>query len=173
MNDNRLSAGDILEAIQVAFSSEQPPLRQHIPAGPAEQSIEYKYALEFYDSRRWQDISLEELVCYKSGISAAVTFLSDVAFIYYLPLFMRCVVIDYEGSDLLVDSLLSELTLTEEESAGGTGTARFMSLKGVQKTAVAKFLKYLKQSHSESFPPEIGLEVTPDIALKRYWGAFI
>lgn len=164
----------ILVRIEKLFNKKGSPPREIIPAGPPDHSFEYAYSADFFAGRMWTDISDTELLnTYPTGASAAVTFLSDPGFFYYLPLFMSCVLRNFTESGTLVQSLLFDLMRPSNLNGQEQFDARFGELEIAKKTCVAHFLKFLAECHADSYPPDIYEATSPEVSLSRYWAQFL
>jgi hypothetical protein len=164
----------LLVQIKHSFDSKGNPLRENIPAGPVDQSFEYAYSAEFFAGRLWTEIGDDELLnSYPTGVSAAVTFLSDQSFFYYLPLFMSCVLRKFDESDALAQSLLFDLMRPSTLQGQNQFDARFLDLELSKKKCVARFLKFLVECHAGKYPSDIYEASSPDISLPRYWIQFL
>ncbi len=161
---------DLLKQIESAFANVEAPEFIKISAGSAAQGQEYAYSQAFFGSRRWQDIGhTDVLEKYPSGASAAVTFLSDVGFTYYLPLFMSCSVASFDESGVLLESLLAELAPPETPGQYEQFLIRFSLLDASQKQCVVRFLKFLVTCHSNDLPENIYGRISPKAILSSFW----
>lgn len=164
---------EIIVQIGRAFANSEIPSADNISAGPAALGQEYAYVQTFYAGRPWQDIEHSDILeKYPSGASAAVTFLGDHGFAYYLPLFMSCVLTQFYESGSLLESLLSELARAEIPNGEAQFQARISLLSLSQKQCVARFLNYLATCHSSDLPEDIYGEIAPNVLLSRFWSAF-
>jgi hypothetical protein len=164
----------LLSEIRRVFREENVPAAAGTPDGPADQGFEYDVCKKFYASRSWPDISYEELLnTYPSGVSAAVTFLSDQGFTYYLPLFMSCILDRFDESAGLAESLLYDLMRPATPHEQKQFDNKIVALDAAQRKCVAHFLEYLAQCHAESYPRDVHIHGSPEESLSHYWSRFL
>jgi hypothetical protein len=160
----------LLAQIESAFVGNDIPATAEIAAGDATQGQEYAYSQAFFGGRRWHDIEYVDILeAYPSGASAAVTFLSDQGFAFYLPLFMSCVLTKFCESGTLLESLLAELARSASPSGAKQFEARISLLNLSQKQCVAQFLSFLASCHSNDLPEDIYGRISPNVLLSDFW----
>lgn len=168
-----LKARLLMDVVQ-SFPIENSLYAFEIPAGNPSASSEYLHSQIFFQNRKWTEISFDELLNqYPSGASAAITFLSDKAFRYYLPLFLSCIVNDFYKSDVLSESLIADLVPSLQAHRRKAFDIRFSSMDLDQKKCVALFLKFLAECYQDEFPCAENDFISPAIALNRYWNEFL
>ncbi len=163
----------LLVNIKQSFPEEYLLSTTNIPVGNPSTSSEYLVSQLFFQNRKWTEITFDELLSYPSGASAAITFLSDRAFCYYLPLFLFCIVDDYYKSDVMSESLISDMTPGLQTHRREAFDSRFVFLGVEQRRCVALFLKFLTQCYADDFPNADVDDISPAVALSRYWGEFL
>lgn len=165
---------EILKQIGHAFLGNDIPATPEISAGDSTQGQEYAYSQAFFAGRRWQDIEYVDILeKYPSGASAAVTFLSDRGFVYYLPLFMSCVLAKFYESGALLESLLPELAETRSPNGEEQFVARVSLLNMNQQQCVARFLNFLATCHSYDLPEDIYGKIAPNVLLSGFWSVLL
>ncbi|MEG4323678.1 MULTISPECIES: DUF6714 family protein [unclassified Microcoleus] len=164
----------LLDFVRAAFSDNKLIHTQQISAADSNLSFEYEYCQKFFNARKWQDISCSELLNeYPSGVSAALTFLSDAEFNYYLPIFMYCSVAEFEVAGELTESLLSELNSCKPHENSIAQGQKFHALNNLQKKCVAEYLVYLATCRSSFYPIETHKDLAPSKLLADYWNQFL
>ena len=127
---------------------------------------------EFSRYENWQDVP-RELLLYERD---ALSLFEPQGFRFYLPAYMLFAVEDYEGADIIPESIVHSLTLPD----AGTELYEFVRERLVlfgeeQRKAILLFLEYLEHSHAEDFTElcEGGWSsITPRRAIERWWNIF-
>lgn len=116
----------------------------------------------------WQDVSRELLLQERD----ALPLFEPQGFRFYLPAYMLFVLEDYEGADMIPESIVHSLTLPD----AGTELYEFVRERLVlfneeQRKAVLHFLEYLERCYAEDFTDIcVGdwCSVTPRRAIERW-----
>lgn len=73
-------------------------------------SYEAKQIEESFIHKTWKEIDIKLLIANKSALG----FLSNEGFIYFLPAYMKLLILEFEAADVIVDDLLDKLLLPTE-----------------------------------------------------------
>jgi len=73
-------------------------------------SYEAKQIEKAFSYKKWEKLDQKLLIANKSALG----FLSDEAFIYFLPAYMKLLILEFEAADVIVDTLLEKLLLPTE-----------------------------------------------------------
>lgn len=94
----------------------------------------------------WKDRPLEALA---DGIHMTqLSFISDAAYQYYLPLYMLAAALHYEDTDVLPEELISSMSRKDDPKLNKRFFEdRFRSFSGAQLRAVIAFLGFMRQRH--------------------------
>jgi hypothetical protein len=151
---------------RVFANSGSPPIGDEVSLGSVRLGHEYQYSQDFFSGKEWELIEDGALLRkYPSGASAAVTFLSDKAFCYFLPAFIRCVLRSFNDSEeyQLLSSILFDLTPGISDAEQHAFLSRIEHLSLAQRAIVAEFIQYLMCCHQDSM-------VSHRVAdLKSFW----
>jgi hypothetical protein len=176
--DCQFQAEFLVDALSSVFAGTRTPSNAELVDGNLDFSGDYWQARQFFDGRDWASIELRNFLHnYPGGASSSVNFLSQAGFLHYLPLFMVCVLKNFEESGLLVESLLNRLTLPIDNSGYIHSHDDFHSLSFQQCHIIARFLEYLDRCQSDNFLPSEGsggTQITaPQAALRSLWSRYL
>jgi len=143
-------------ALEAAFPLEPRPPDKNIVYDASGEHDECMQVLADYAGRLWTDVPTDIL-----GFNAdALHFMTDEAFLYYLPAFIRKYLREREGADLIPQQLISMLT------PGEADPARFHFLEtrssNRQKQFIAALLAHVRDE-DPFYRPEA------EAALSSYW----
>ena len=155
--DSRWRQEAVLDLIDSAFGNLPVPAPESV--GESRDPGEIEECNAFFRGRHWQEIPLSEVP--QEG--SFLYHLQPEAFRFYLPAFMRAVVLDYQRLDTLPDDLVSVLTNRGDERSFNVRAFRLFSPG--QKAAVRRFLEYVRDAHIE----EASLPFAAEMALEKYW----
>lgn len=123
---------------------------------------------EFSCYKKWENVPRELLRQERD----ALPLFTPTGFRFYLPAYMLFTTEDYEGADIIPESIVHSLMLPD----AGTELYEFVRERLVlfseeQRMAIFRFLGYLEMSHAEDFP-DIGVGSwctdTPRRAIERW-----
>lgn len=123
---------------------------------------------EFSHYENWQDVPRELLLQERD----ALPLFAPRGFRFYLPAYMLFALEDYEGADMIPESIVHSLTLPD----AGTELYEFVRERLVlfnegQRKAVLHFLEYLERCHAEDFTDicvDDWYSATPRRAIERW-----
>jgi hypothetical protein len=145
----------LVALLEAAFPSDTVPAAERIADRAGAVGDERTQVVDDYAGMRWTDISSEVL-----GFNAeALFFMTDEAFVYYLPAFIRKYLRDRKAADLIPQNVLGLLT------PGGNDRwfrALATCLSTPQKLFIAKFLEYVRDEHAY-------YSSEAEAALASYW----
>jgi hypothetical protein len=147
----------VLELIESAFGDLPVPAPGAI--GGSRDPDENEERLAFFRGRHWNEIPPSEIP--QEG--SLLFHLQPEAFRFYLPAFMRAVVLDYKRTDTLPEDVIGVLTYQDNEGSFQIRAFRLFSTE--QKAAVRRFLEYVRDEHIED---QI-LPFLAEMALEKYW----
>jgi hypothetical protein len=101
---------DLLIKISICFRDTVPPDNNNIILKDHDHILEAKEIEERFRGCTWEDISNQILLNNK----AALGYFTNETFIYFLPSYMKLLITDFEKTDVLIDSLITGLTLPSE-----------------------------------------------------------
>lgn len=108
--------------------------------------------------KHWQDLLQEPHFTAVHNVS--LSFMTDKAFIYYLPAFLIAS-LDWYEADMLGITTIFELA---PPPLGSLSLERAKKFNKMQKDAIRSFFKFLCDEYSEEFPDKL-----PQRALDKYW----
>jgi hypothetical protein len=147
----------VLELVESAFGDL--PVPAVGSAGASCYPDENEECDELFRGRHWREIPPSDI----PHEGSLLYNLQPEAFRFYLPAFMRAVVLDYERLDTLPDDLVSALTYRGNDRSHNVQAFRLFSPG--QKAAVRRFLEYIRDEHIE----EQFLPFSAEMALEKYW----
>lgn len=101
---------DIISEIRIAFSKTRLPEKDSLLSMESAGIYEAIELREAFSSSMWNQLKLPLLLRHKS----ALNYFSNEAFVYFLPTYMKCIILDIEKSDTLVEILINKLLLPTE-----------------------------------------------------------
>jgi hypothetical protein len=137
----------LLQNIDEAFSSVPTPTSDNLVYDNSEYNLECKRIKEKFNGTHWRDLSIADL----QGQSAALSFFSPDAFRFFLPAFLRVSILDYQRSDVIPDSIVSDLSPPKDESLCSYWAERISPLSDMQKQVLREFIIFLRDEHGEDF----------------------
>lgn len=161
MSNNDTTVREVLHVITEAFHSVQYPGDDNLITNRNDlESLEIELA---FRGRKWQDLSFETVFKHRDSLP----FFSPSAFRYYLPAYMCFSITNYSDSDTLPEYVVYQLSPPSNASQADEWQ-RFESNCSAftkdQRKAIAVFLAYLWEHHSDDFP-----FCEPRKALETYW----
>lgn len=130
-----MSQEDLLKNITACFSGCLQPAPEDLLKEDAKDFLEAEIMRGEFQGFTWESLTTSILVRHKSGLG----FLSYQAFVYYLPSYMKLIVLDIDSADVITDQLLDMLTLPSEMDA----TIEYMNYKkgGLTISGLDQFLE--------------------------------
>ena len=159
----------MIQEIRDAFGDMPYPGTEYITNDLEGNDLERKQIREgFSRYESWLDVSRELLVQERD----ALPLFEPQGFRFYLPAYMLFALEDYEGADMIPESIVHSLTLPD----AGTELYEFVRERLVlfneeQRKAVLHFLEYLERCHAEDFTDVcVGdwCSATPRRAIERW-----
>ncbi len=150
------------------FPNEKFPLGEPIaiPTGSEATDIE-----EFFRGRYRDEITYGVLKSdYSGDSSACVTLMLPAAFAFFLPVYMRIALHEYEICDALADSVISDLQYMAQGGYQDKLNAILLSYSPMQLKAVAEFLNGMSEIYRKLYSSDDG-NVAKE-ALDLYWGRY-
>ena len=153
------------------FHNDAPPNSENILRnGSYESNIESGYVVNFFNGKKWTDVTLNKFINdYEGDPSACLLFMSPEAFRYYLPLYLRICLVDYDNADVIYDTTLWRLIPSKNNMNREEFDELFNGYNGDQKALIAKILQFLAQAHIDDF----GEKSDAQTALDDYWKEFL
>lgn len=161
-------AEELTARIEGAFAEVPYPARGLVDGHDGE-SIEIADAFRL---KRWQDLDIDFL-CHAH--MEDIFLLSDEAFRYFLPGYMKVSVLYYDQADLVPDCVVHALTMPGPEDWREDDPKilfhdkidflrKMRPFTAEQKRVIREFLEYMDRVHGEDYPDH-----DPKVALQRYW----
>lgn len=114
---------------------------------------------DFFKGRRRFDVTLKELRDgYDCDESACLTFMEPEAFVFFLPLFMKLVISDFEASENIPDSLVYKLHRMATGGARSWLDEILKSYSKEQRAVVVQFLEEMSRIEWMHHEPDIAKE---------------
>jgi hypothetical protein len=132
----------VLNGLEESFGATRPP-KVCLPNGV---SFEARRAADFFQNRRWQDVTLAVLRQeYPGDASACLEFLAPESGLYLLPAYLRICAESFRDADVISDTL--ERQLADDPSTAHHFGSLQERLTSEQKAAVANVLAYIRDHH--------------------------
>lgn len=145
------------------FWTEKYPDQKPIGLG---NSSEAKAVERFFRGKRLQDVSLSSLRKeYHHDPSAALVFMTEDAFAFFLPAFMRIALEDYESADAIPEAVINRFLEMAEGRDMERRQAIIRRYSPEQIKAIADFLKNMSERYWHNYPEDTAKRAT------RYWAA--
>ena len=113
---------------------------------------EYSYVEEFFNGREWDTFSLQTLLNeYRGPHEACLSFMSPVAFNYYLPGFMKISIEEFDPEEILMEFVLYELTPDTNDEIQNYQLERFSTFNQKQIKTIVLFFDYMKEKYGDEF----------------------
>lgn len=159
------------EQLNDEFSSQDPPSRKNILKENVNNiDIETGYVVSFFEGKKWNDVTLNELMqSYKGDPSACLVLMGSKAYRYYLPSFLRLCLVEYDNLDMVYETTLWRLIPSKNNISEKEFDNIYSDYNLNQKVLIAKILQYLSTSHKEDF---VDINDAQN-ALDEYWGKYL
>lgn len=163
----------IIQEIKTAFGDMPYPGAEYIVNDRGGNDLERKRIREeFSGYENWLDVPRKLLLQERD----ALPLFEPQGFRFYLPAYMLFTIEDYDGADMIPESIVHSLTLPD----AGTELYEFVRERLVlfseeQRKAVLHFLEYLERCHAEDFTDICVGDwclPTPCRAIERWWNRF-
>jgi len=157
--------------LEDTFENQGPPrAKKLLKEGTRKSNIESGYVLNFFNGKRWNDVTLKQLTQhYEGDPSACLLFMSPEAFRYYLPLFLRICLIDYESADVIYDTTLWRLVPSKNNLSRKEFDELYSGYDLEKKSLIARILQHLAQAHIDDY----GEKNDAQISLDEYWNEYL
>ena len=113
--------------------------------------LERDAVAHFFAGKSWWDVTWTELLKYKGDCSACLSFMSPVAYRYYLPSYMLVALDHYIESDVSADSAWWSLSPPTDPMLIQYWADRVAGFSQVQKEAILSFLKFMLHEHGNDY----------------------
>jgi hypothetical protein len=139
--------------------------RSEIPIGEGG-SIEAQAVERYFRSKRVEDLTLAALKQeYPHDPAACLVFMTDAAFAYFLPGFMRIALDDYSDAGSIPEAVIGRLLAMAEGRDNQRRDFLLGSYSAAQLAAVATFLKNMSARYWHKYPEDSAL------LAYHYWAA--
>lgn len=162
-----MNKDDVLKTIQAAFQDIPYPGDDHIAYRKSIPEAEESRVAEFFRGKRWEEITAKTLQEDYRGDGSCLAFMSDEAFIYYLPAYMVIAIQEYEEADVIADSAVFALSPPKGDIAHlrPWWQERVAGFTKRQREAILLFLQFMHEHHKEDYDyPD-----SPLAAALEYW----
>jgi hypothetical protein len=133
-----MNSDNLKEKIRKTFSRSKMPFANEIVSAIDDESLDVR---KIFEGKNWESIFISDLLKNKS----AIFFLTPRAHRYYMPSYLLAILEDFDGSDRLPGSILSSLTISQENE--GYTKLRLMEFNVNEITIILEFLNYLKDKY--------------------------
>jgi hypothetical protein len=166
MDETTESGARLKHAVKAAFGGLIYPGDAHLVYDNSAAHLECNQVREFFQGKRWQDITLDALLAgYNGDASACLNFMTPEAFRYYLPAYLFIAIDRFKESDVIPYSVVWKLTAPEHPGPDMDWfLSRVEGLSLEQRRVIIEFLQFMRTAHAEHFFSD-----DPGTALKRYW----
>jgi uncharacterized protein DUF6714 len=151
---------NLSQAIGDAFSTTAYPGDDRLVYDTSGAHLECNQVAEAFRGLQWQDVSVDLLLNQPDSLF----FFTPEAYRYYLPAFMIAAVQSYADMDIVVINLVHTLIPPAKGQDHNRFEARMQGLNPRQRSAVRRFLEFLKSAHAQDFPRN-----DLQLALETYW----
>jgi hypothetical protein len=129
-------------------------------------SMEAEDISKFLSDRNAADITLDVLnSSYPHDPAACLAFMTPTAFAFFLPVWMRISLNDYERADVIPETVIGYLLALAEGKNPERLSAIRSSYSREQLSLVAKFLQEMSSRYWQHYPTDLAKK-----ALSLYWG---
>lgn len=140
----------------------------------------------YFTNKKWTDVTLADIKAnYSEPMDTCLFYMTDEAYVYFLPAFIIMEITDPVGTDAAGDHMIGSLVLPSWRKIryledDDQFIAKFKLYNEKQKSLIATFLKY--KSHTKAaaleafralYPNNGDLDNTAQVALDSYWGQFL
>lgn len=147
-----MNAEDVKLRILDAWSGATRPDRASIPSDASGYHLECNQVADFFAGRDWSEVGLQELVHeYRGDHSACLSFMSPVAFAYYLPCYMLLALEHYEEADLAAEAAVAAFAPKAIAGIEEKQRRRRAALNSRQQLAVSAFLEWFAECHGDDW----------------------
>jgi hypothetical protein len=132
----------------------------------ASPSIEGKEVSRYFKGKNWADLRVDSMRAdYAGDPAACLSFMTDDAFRFYFPGYMRMALLEYETADAIFDAVVSKIARASEP---GELRRVFEKYDRPQLSAIASLTEVLSENFCRFYPVDIAKE-----SLERYWTKYI
>jgi hypothetical protein len=158
-----MTASDLRALITSAWADVGYPGDAAIAYDNTGRHLECNQVRDFFCRKRWEEISHPVLRTYAGDESACLSFMSPVAFRYYLPAYMLVAIDHYDDADVTANSAVNALIPQTSKGLAEFWTDRTSGFSDHQKGAIVAFLSFMEGNHGSDY-----LSHGPKQAL-QYW----
>ena len=131
-------------------------LSPNVPIGEGA-SIEARAVEAYFRSKRARDISINELARDYHDPAACLVFMSNEAFAFFLPAFMRIALEDYAISGAIPEAVVGRLLAMAEGRDNERRDAVLRTYSKDELASVAKFLKEISARYWHKYPEDTAM----------------
>jgi hypothetical protein len=113
--------------------------------------LECNQVRDFFRQKRWNDISHSMLRTYVGDESACLSFMSPVAFRYYLPAYMLVAIDNYDYAGVTANSAVTALIPQTSKELATFWTQRTSGFSEHQSDAIVAFLLFMEENHGNDY----------------------
>lgn len=162
---------NLIRRLEMEFGNiELPRENQILLSTTKANDVEAGNVKEFFSGKRWNEITLDQLFDqYKSDPSASLLFMSPIAFRYYLPLFIKICISDYDDADLIYETTIWRLLPSKSHLSSHEFNKLYDEYDLEKKSLIADILQYLSVAHIDDF----GENNDARLALDEWWNKYL
>ena len=139
---------NLLRKLEQVFGELPSPAQADIVPKTSPGNPEYEQLRSRFKDRHWRDLSAEDL----RGEADSLTLFSPEGFRFFLPAFIRAVLLGYGTADLIPDVIVWKFIPTVDPALSSYYEDRIRLLTRAQRQAVTDFISFLQDAHPEDFP---------------------
>lgn len=125
-------------------------------------SLEAGYVASYFKKRDWMSLNVQAMRTeYPGDPSACLTFMTDDAFLYFFPGYMRMACVEYDSADAIFDTVVFRLL---DAAEGLEVRDIFQKYDPAQLRAIARDCVFLSEKYCRFYPEDLAA-----LAVSKYW----
>lgn len=129
-------------------------------------SMEGEYVAAYFKGKNWTSLTVQSLrTDYPGDPSACLSFMTDQAFRYFFPGYMKMACLEYDSADAIFDVVVDRIF---DASEGSRIREIFEDYDRAKLSAIAQYAELLSTEYCRHYPEDLAA-----IALSKYWHRYL